>query len=82
MYSLPSSLSNRVDIAEDFQQGRSPLSLLSVLSERSPQQPTIPVLPPHLEELISKPWSPEANRQLDRWLWYTQQEFELVGGAS
>lgn len=82
MYSLPSSPSNRVDLAEDFQQGRSPLSLLSILSERSPQQPTVPALPPNLDKLISEPWSPEANRQIDQFLWYTQQEFELVEGAS
>jgi hypothetical protein len=26
------------------------------------------------------PWTPEASRLVDRWLWYGEREFEL-GGA-
>lgn len=47
---------------------------------RSQVQSTLPTLPPHLDKLISEPWSPEANRQIDQFLWCVQQEFELAGG--
>ncbi len=40
-----------------------------------------PVLPPHLDKLLDLPWNPDASRQIDQWLWYTQQEFETAGGA-
>lgn len=40
-----------------------------------------PVLPEHLDKLLDLPWSPEASRQIDLWLWYTQQEFEMNGGS-
>jgi hypothetical protein len=40
-----------------------------------------PVLPEHLDKLLDLPWSPEASRQIDLWLWYTQQEFEMTGGS-
>ncbi len=50
--------------------------------ERSPKQTQItPVLPEHLEKLLDSPWSPEASRQIDLWLWYIEREFELTGGA-
>ena len=42
---------------------------------------TYPVLPPHLDKLLDEAWTPEASRQVDLWLWYTQQEFETAGGA-
>jgi len=81
MYSLPSSPSNRIDPAEDFQHGRSSLPPSSILSERSQQQPTVSALPEYLDELIDQPWSKEASLLLDWWIWYVQQEFELVEGA-
>jgi len=39
-----------------------------------------PLLPPHLDRLLDSPWTPDHSRQIDLWLWYVQQEFELVGG--
>lgn len=58
----------------------------AVAQDRSPhphpisQQERSP-LPPHLDELLDLPWTPEASGQLDRWQWYVEQEFELPGGA-
>lgn len=81
MYSLPSSLGNTPDPTHKNQQHRrSPLSSSSILSEQSQQQTTVPPLPPYLDKLIDQPWSKEASLLLDSWLWYIQQEFELVGG--
>lgn len=37
-------------------------------------------LPSHLDRLIDLPWTSENSRQVDQWLWYTEQEFETVGG--
>jgi hypothetical protein len=37
-------------------------------------------IPPHLDALIDLPWNPQHNREIDLWLWYSQQEFELAGG--
>jgi hypothetical protein len=42
--------------------------------------PPLPQLPPHLDELLDKPWSAQASRKLDLWLWYLSEEFEAVGG--
>lgn len=42
---------------------------------------TFPPLPEHLDKLIDSPWTPEASRQIDLWLWYVQQEFETGGGT-
>lgn len=41
-----------------------------------------PLPPPHLSELTNQPWTKENSLKLDWWLWYCQQEFELVEGAS
>lgn len=41
-----------------------------------------PVLPEHLDKLIDQPWTSEANRQIDWWLWRVQQEFETAGGVA
>lgn len=40
-----------------------------------------PALPEHLDKLIDQPWTKDASRQLDWWLWYVQQEFETAGGT-
>lgn len=61
-------------VAQDRQEARSPHPHQDSRQERSP-------LPPHLDKLLDSAWSPEANRLVDKWLWYSQQEFELVGGA-
>lgn len=34
----------------------------------------IAYLPPHLDRLLDRGWNPEANRQIDRWLWYAEAE--------
>jgi hypothetical protein len=39
-----------------------------------------PALPERLNKLIDLPWNPENSTQIDLWLWYCQEEFELVGG--
>jgi hypothetical protein len=44
------------------------------------EQTTVPSLPRHPDKLIDQPWSKEASLLVDWRLWYTQQEFELVGG--
>lgn len=41
-----------------------------------------PLLPEHLDKLLNEPWTADASRQIDLWLWYVQQEFEIVGGES
>ncbi len=41
-----------------------------------------PALPEHLDKLLDEAWSPEGSRQIDLWLWYTQQEFEMTGGIT
>lgn len=56
-----------------------PIKLLN--QQRSQGQPIVPLLPPHLDQLIDYPWSPEASREIDRFLWYLEQEFGLFGGA-
>jgi hypothetical protein len=38
--------------------------------------PPLP-LPDHLGQLLELPWNPTANRQIDRWLWYIEREFNL-----
>lgn len=38
------------------------------------------VLPPHLDRLIDLPWTSDRSRQVDQWLWYTEQGFETVEG--
>lgn len=48
---------------------------------RSPRKPTIPALPQHLDALVDVPWNADASKQIDLWIWYTQQEFELLGGT-
>jgi hypothetical protein len=53
-----------------------PPSSDSTLYRRSPILP----LPQHLDGLIGSPWTGENSRQVDRWLWYIEQEFETVGG--
>jgi hypothetical protein len=40
-----------------------------------------PALPEHLDKLLDLPWTSENSRQIDLWLWYVQQEFEMTGGA-
>lgn len=40
---------------------------------------SIPI-PPWIEELLSRPWTSAASRQVDRWLWYEEQEFLGLGG--
>lgn len=42
---------------------------------------TFPPLPERLDKLIDLPWTKEASREIDLWLWYTQQEFEMTGGS-
>lgn len=42
---------------------------------------TDPILPEHLDKLLAQPWNSDANRQIDLWLWYVQQEFEIAGGT-
>lgn len=73
MYRLPSSPSNRVDLTKN-------------ISLHLPAQPeesleTYFVLPEYLDKLIDQPWNSDANRQLDWWLWYIEQEFEMAGGT-
>lgn len=41
-----------------------------------------PPPPERLDKLIDQPWTKDASRQIDWWLWYIQQEFETVGGKS
>lgn len=55
-------------------------SVLSVQPDGT-QPEESPVLPEHLDKLLDLPWTLEASRQIDLWLWYTQQEFETDGGA-
>lgn len=45
------------------------------------QTSEIPVLPEHLDKLLDLPWNPDHSRHIDWWLWYIQQEFEMVGGT-
>lgn len=42
---------------------------------------TDPILPEHLDKLIDSPWTSDASRQIDWWLWYVQQELETAGGT-
>lgn len=42
---------------------------------------TAPPLPEHLDKLIDSPWTKDASRSIDWWLWYIQQEFETAGGT-
>ena len=56
-------------------------SIKASKQQRSQQQQTFPALPPHLNKLISEPWSKEASLLLDSWLLYVQQEFEIGGAA-
>lgn len=46
---------------------------------RSQKLPSPPTLPEHLDELLDLPWTPEASRLVDCWLWYGEREFELGG---
>lgn len=53
---------------------------------REGQQPdesseTSPPLPERLDKLIDQPWTKDASRSVDWWLWYIQQEFEMRGGT-
>ncbi len=53
------------------------------LQENSQDSPEInSVLPEHLDKSIDLPWTSENSRRIDLWLWYTQLEFELVGGIA
>ena len=49
--------------------------VFSLSPSRSPQPP----LPDHLDALLDAEWSREASLQLDSWLWYFTDEFELAG---
>lgn len=54
----------------------------AVLHWRSPfLGNSYPPLLPHLDKSIDSPSTPEASKQRDRWQWYVEQEFELLGGA-
>lgn len=48
--------------------------------------PTLPLryhtssnLPEHLDKYLDEPFTHQKSIELDRWLWYIQQEFELEG---
>jgi hypothetical protein len=58
-------------------------SMISTFKSTPPEKnfpATYPLLPPHLDKLLDLPWTPNASRQVDLWLWYCQQEFETAGG--
>ncbi len=40
-----------------------------------------PLLPQRLDKLLDEAWTSENSRQIDLWLWYVQQEFEMTGGS-
>lgn len=37
--------------------------------------------PTHVDQVTLQTWTRENSLKLDRWLWYIQKEFELLGGA-
>jgi hypothetical protein len=58
-------------------------SMISIFKSTPPEKnfpATYPLLPEHLDKLLDEAWTSENSRQIDLWLWYVQQEFELVGG--
>jgi len=46
--------------------------------KKSTQFCSHPHLPDHLEKMLDEPFSQFASLQIDRWLWYIEQEFEGV----
>lgn len=50
----------------------------SVRYHLTPFTPFTPRLPEHLNQHLNEAFSPEKSIELDKWLWYCQQEFEGV----
>ncbi len=59
-------------VAQDQQEDRSPDSSPQDADQK---RSLYPPLPPHLDELLDAPWTPESSRQIDRWLDYISIEF-------
>lgn len=47
-------------------------------SNSAPTQSLLTALPKHLDAYLDGPFGCQKSLELDRWLWYTQQEFEGV----
>lgn len=67
--------------AENINQTRDSILTPTPTSKQDPKarSPKL-LLPPHLDRLIDLPWTSKSSRQVDQWLWSTEQEFETVGG--